>query len=155
MNSPGLLIVSRQMLCPYHRQQVAPLILLVLSGIGVIVATALNRGFHPILLTFIPGPAFTVFCCHCILKRERKPWHQKVWKASVWWSGIWLFCFFVGFLTPLPLFGGTFLVGLPLALGGGWCQACGINPFVAVGLHLLAWACSLDASRNEILVETD
>lgn len=121
----------------------------------MIVATFLNRGFHPILLTFIPGLAFTTFCFHCILKRERKPWHQKVWKTSVWWSGTWLFCFLVAFLTPLPFFGGASLVGLPLAWAGAWCMACGINPFVAVGFHLLAWACSLDASRNEILVEAD
>lgn len=139
------------MFCPYHRQQVAPLILLVPLGIGVVVATFLNRGFHPILLTFIAGLASTIFCCHCIFNRERKPWHRKVWKASVWWSGTWLCCFVLGFLGPTWIFGGYNLRLLPL----GWSLACGINPFVAVGLHLLAWACSLDASRNEILVEVD
>lgn len=139
------------MLCPYHKQQKAPLLILVLMGIGVIVATFINKGLHPILLSLLPGLAFTIFYCICIFGKQRRAWHQPVWKVSIWWSGIWLFCFFVGFFSPIPFFGASFILWLP----AGWAVACGINPFVAVGLHLLAWACSLDASRNEILVDPE
>jgi len=136
------------MLCPYHKQQTIPLAILVIVGMGVLIMSFLARGFHPILFTLLPGFAFTIFCGICIVKKERKPWHRIIWKISLWWSGIWLGVFFFGFFTPLPLFGASFLLALPL----GWAVACGINPFVAVGLHLLAWACSLDASKNEMLV---
>ena len=139
------------MFCPYHKQQTIPLTFLVLMGIGVIIATFINRGFHPILLTLLPGLAFTVFYCLCIFHRERKPWHRWAWKASIWWSGIFLFCFFFGFLSPLSLIGASSLLALPFK----WSVACGINPFIAVGLHLLAWGCSWDASRNEILVMSE
>lgn len=142
------------MLCPYHKQQTIPLMLLVLMGLGVIAATFVNRGLHPILLTLLPGLAFTVFYCICILGKQRKTWHQPIWKASIWWSGIWLACFILGFVLPLATFGGPLAGLMYLALApGAWATACGINPFIAVGLHLLAWACSLDASRNEILIE--
>lgn len=137
-----------QMLCPYHKQQTIPLMILVLVGVGIIIATFLNRGFHPILLTLLPGFAFTIFYCLCIFGKQRQAWHHWVWKVSIWWSGIWLALFFVGLFAAVPF--SPFLLILPAA----WTAACGINPFVAVGLHLMAWACSLDASRNEILVGT-
>lgn len=142
------------MLCPYHKQQTAPLMLLALMGAGVIVAAFVNRGPHPVLLTLLPGLAFTIFYCVCIFGHQRKAWHRRVWKASIWWRGIWLACFILGFFLPLATFGGPFMWLTYFALApGAWAAACGINPFIAVGLHLLAWGCSLDVSRNELLVE--
>ena len=41
-----------------------------------------------------------------------------------------------------------------LAMIAAWAAAYGINPCVAVGHRLMAWACSLDDNHNEILVGT-
>src|SRR5689334_22215007 len=106
------------MLCPYHKQQTIPLALLVLMGMGVMVATFLNRGLHPILLTLLPGVAFTVFYCLCIFGRERKTWHRWAWKVSMWWSGLWLVCFALGFFVPIPFAGVAMLPA-------GWAGECG------------------------------
>lgn len=142
------------MLCPYHKQQTAPLALLVLMGLGVIVAAFIERGFHPILFTLLPGLAFTIFYSACIFKRERKDWHHMVWKLSIWWSGLWLGCFVLGFILPMVTFGSPLTSLMYVALAPAeWARACGISPFLAVALHLLAWCCSLDASQNEILVQ--
>ncbi|MBK1814796.1 hypothetical protein JIN84_04170 [Luteolibacter yonseiensis] len=107
-------------------------------------------------MSFLPGLAFSVFYCMCIFGRHRQAWHQRVWKLSIWWSGIWLGCFVLGFVIPLASFGGPLTSLMYVALiPAGWSEACGINPFLAVGLHLLAWGCSRDASSNEILVAYD
>jgi len=143
------------MLCPYHKQQTIPLLLLVIIGLGVVVTAVIHRGFHPILLSLLPGLVFTIFYCICIIGRQRKSWHHWIWKASIWWSGIWLICFVMGFILPVITFGSfTFILTWIALMPAGWAVECGINPFLAAGLHLLAWSCSLDASRNEILVET-
>ena len=134
------------MLCPYHKQQTIPLLLLMAIGLGVIVTAFLHLGFHPMMLTLLPGLAFSVFYANCAIRRERKPWHALIWKISIWWSGTWLVVFGLGLFAAVPI------SPVILSLPAGWALCCGIHPFVAVGLHLVAWGCSLDASRNEILV---
>ncbi|MGJ8644082.1 MAG: hypothetical protein ACSHX9_11780 [Luteolibacter sp.] len=88
-----------------------------------------------------PSLFFFVFAIVGLFKPDGNTPGMWIWKACQWWSGVWLILFSLGFC------GIPFTVGLWIFLAG--ISGIGIaNPFLALFLHIVIWACATDIVKT-------
>lgn len=88
-----------------------------------------------------PSLLLTPFFVYCAISRQFAPWHRWFWRFAQIWSAFWT----ISFLLLLPSLLGL-LVFVPVIY---WCMSLNINPWVALGLHLLFFSCCSDILRQE------
>ena len=82
---------------------------------------------------FYPSVVFWLFSLMCAITGSASWWHRFVWKGTQLWSGVWSLMFLLCFIHPL--------IGASV---GSIAFEAGVNPFVAVGVHVLIWSCVSD-----------
>lgn len=127
---------------PYTPSSLAPIWILAVLGLVTELYFFLGSGLHVIHRPYLwPGFILTPFFLYCAISRRYAPWHRWFWRFAQIWSGFWA----ISFLLLLPTVFGL-LAFMPAVF---WCQNLGINPWIALGLHLLFFACCCDILRQE------
>jgi hypothetical protein len=90
---------------------------------------------------FWPGLLLSAFWVYCVMTRQFRPWYLYFWRFASIWSGVW------------TTFGVLFTLVPPLAVvipfpAWPWLEETGVNPYLALVLHGLIWACSTDVLRS-------
>lgn len=88
-----------------------------------------------------PSLILTPFFLYCAFRRQFALWHLWFWRIGQLWSGFWV----ISFILLLPSVMGLLLF-LPVV---EWCEQLNINPWLALGIHLLFFGCCTDVLRHE------
>ena len=126
----------------YRKENLIPTLLIFLCGGTALAFMCWRLEFGVFGKWFLyPSLIFWSFSVYKLAVPLPKPWDHRVWRACKWWSGTWLLLFALGMCAP------PFSVALWLLLAG--ISGLGmVNPFLALLLHLMIWACASDILKT-------